>query len=167
MRKLLMLFIVPLFLGSVTLAQDDAATTVDIDPQADFYGTTQWAGIGLGYPSSIHYGLNDVLGNNIDVRFRLSSRYSGAALGAEALFDILRIEDLPVNVYAGGGLDLRYRFSRVGLGINGVAGAEYRFSENIGFFLELNAVIPFYFGTGYTYGFGDYGGSTLGVNYHF
>ena len=166
MRKFLTLILISLFLGSIALAQDDAATTVDIDPQADFYGTTQWAGIGLGYPSSIHYGLNDVLGDNIDIRFRLSSRYAGVALAGEALFDIVRIEDLPVNVYAGGGLDLRYRGRSFGIGINGIAGAEYRFSESLGFFLELNAVIPIYFST-YRYGFGDYSGSTIGVNYHF
>jgi len=166
MRKLFTLILASVFLSGAALAQDDAANTVDIDSQTDFYGSTQWAGIGLGYPSSIHYGINDIFGD-ADLRIRLSSRYYGAALGAEALFDIIRIEDIPINTYAGGGLDLRYRGNSFGIGINGVAGAEYRFSETIGFFLELNAVIPFYFGSGYIYGFRDYGGSTIGVNYHF
>ena len=167
MRKLLTLLLVALFLGSAVLAQDDAATTIDINPEADFYGTTQWAGVSLGYPSSIYYGLNDVFGD-ADLRFRLSSRYYDFAIGADLLYDITRIEDIPVNIYAGGGPNIGFGFfGAFGIGLSGVIGGEYRITEEFGAFLELGAGYTFYFGSGYVVPGLDFLRSSIGVNYHF
>lgn len=167
MRNFFTLLLVALLLGGVALAQDDAATTIDLEPEADFYGTTQWAGVSLGYPSSIYYGLNDVFGD-ADLRFRLSSRYYDFAIGVDALYDITRIEDVPVNVYGGGGPNIGFGFfGAFGIGLSGVIGAEYRITEEFGAFLEIGGGYTFYFGSNLAIPSLDFLRSSLGVNYHF
>lgn len=167
MRKLFILLLTSFFLAGVAFAQDDAATTVDLDPEADFYGTTQWVGVSLGYPSSLYYGLNDVFGD-ADLRFRLSSRYYDFAIGVDALYDITRIEDVPINIYAGGGPNIGFGFfGAFGLGLSGVIGGEYRITEEFGAFLEIGGGYTFYFGSGFVVPGLDFLRSSLGVNYHF
>ena len=169
MRKLFTLLLLALFLSGAALAQDDAAATVDLDPQADFYGTTQWAGIGLGYPVTFYYGINDLISDNIDLRIRANSYFYNLAIGADALFDVLRIEDAPINIYAGGGPTLGIGFGGrgFGLGLNASVGGEYRFTEQIGAFAELGVGYVFYTGTVLAPFGGFAPGGSIGVNFHF
>ncbi len=166
MRKVLIaLFAVALIGGSSALAQDMMGVQ---------YDTTQYAGLGLGYPFQVYYGMNNALGDNLDVRARLSTYFWNISLGADVLTTVAHLESAPVSVYVGGGPNLDYLFlggsNTVGIGLSALAGAEYRFDPNWAAFGEL--------GLGYTFYFGDLAGlnafglgfaprGAIGVNYHF
>jgi hypothetical protein len=148
MRKLLLLLVLA-WAGSA-LAQDN------------------WVGGSFGSPAvSFHFGVENALGPNADLRGNLGFSYvytSGFYVGADALFDLGVDTTAPFQVYAGGGPFLALgRFS--GFGIEGVLGGEYRlvdagFPEG-GVFLELGPafyIAPFA-GLGVT--------GRLGFNYHF
>ena len=135
----------------------------------DTFGTTQWAGVGLGYPVTFYYGISDLLGDTTDVRFRASSYFFNVVLGADALFDITTLDDLPVDIYAGGGPTLGFGFAGrgFGIGVNGSVGGEYRLSEQLGLFAELGVGYVFYTGSAIVPLGGLAPGGSLGVNFHF
>ena len=167
MRKLLTITITVLLLAmGGAFAQD----TLDQAPNGD-----SWIGLSTGYPFgfNVHYGLGDALGDDIDLRFsgnlgNISAFGSSFGLGADALFAI-PIDAEDVNVYAGGGPYLNYATtaalgttaSSFAVGVQGVAGAEYLVSPEIGLFAELRALV------GFINGFGVAPNVGIGANYHF
>ncbi len=166
MRKVLItLLAITVFGVGAAFAQSDMGVK---------YNTTQWAGLGLGYPFQLYYGVNDALGNNIDVRARLSSYFWNISLGADALYTVASLDSAPVHIYVGGGPNVDYLFlggtNSLGIGLSAVVGAEYRINEQFGAFGELGAGYTYYFGdlaglNAFGLGFGPRG--AIGVNYHF
>lgn len=162
MRKMLIaLFAVAVLGAGSALAQDMSVQ----------YDTTQWAGVGLGYPFQVYYGIDNAVGQDLDLRVRVSSYFWNVSLGADILTPITTIENMPITVYAGGGPNVDYLFSAgLGIGVSGLVGAEYRFNQDYGAFLELGAGYTYYFGdlTGLNYfGLGFQPRGALGFNYHF
>jgi hypothetical protein len=129
-----------------------------------------WAGISAGYPGvNLHVGAEDILdlgGQALDVRGTAGFNYVGggaAVISADGLFGLDVDTDLPINAYAGAGLTARIG-SGFSLGIEGVAGVEYRLGDvglpEGGVFFEVLPVlyiIPVNF---------DFN-ARLGFNYHF
>lgn len=168
MRKLMMIAVTALLLAvSGAFAQD---ATLDQAPNGD-----SWVGLSTGYPFgfNVHYGLGDALGDGIDLRFNgnlgnVAAFGSSFGLGADALFAI-PIEAEDVNVYAGGGPTVSFTTAS-GLGVSansfaaglqGIAGAEYLVSPEIGLFAELRALV------GFINGFAVAPNVGIGANYHF
>ncbi len=168
MRRLSLLMLAALLLSTgTTFAQTDQTVTVagDLtDPVIDSY----WIGISLGSPlgGSVHFGINDLLGNAIDTRFNASFSNNQVALGANAIFDFAVDTALPLDVYAAAGPTLIFGDTSggdSGFGISALAGAEYRFT-NIGFqpggaFFEIGPFIGFDVDSRLA--------ARLGINYHF
>ena len=163
--SLLMLAALLLSVGTAFAQTDQTVTVTDLtDPVNDSY----WLGLSLGFPfgGSVHFGINDLLGNGVDTRFNASFTDDAVALGANAIFDFAVNTDLPLDVYAAAGPTLIFGDNDgrgSGFGLSGVAGAEFRFS-GIGFqpggaFFEIG---PFF-------GFDVRSrlAARLGVNYHF
>lgn len=174
MRKLLIVLLAALLASGAAFAQDDVDVDVDVEGDLDMnmrveYATTQWAGVALGYPFTFYYGVEDVF-QDADIRARLSSYLFDVSVGADVLFDITTLEELPVTVYAGGGPNIGLAFgfgNAVGIGLSGVVGAEYRFDEQIGAFLDVGAGATFYFGDAITLPSFFAPRGALGVNFHF
>ncbi len=156
-----------------------------------------WAGASVGFPLgfSVHYGMKDLFGPNLDVRASLSGSFSGGSfaggsyrsfsvgIGADLLYDLGSLTDLAqLNPYAGGGLSLGFAGasstsggttvsgSGVAYDIHGLAGVEYLFSPEWGVFTEFqlgfgSAVVGVAGSTAAVSGI-TYG-ARLGVNYHF
>ncbi len=172
MRKLFVLLLAALLLSAGTaFAQTDQTVTVagDLtDPVDDSY----WVGLSLGFPlgGSVHFGINDLLGNAIDTRFNASFAGGRVALGANAVFDFAIDTNLPLEVYGAVGPTLIFGNSdnnldedASGFGISALAGAEYRFT-GLGFqpggaFFEIG---PFF-----SFNFDSRLAARLGINYHF
>jgi hypothetical protein len=113
---------------------------------------TNWAGASLGINPLIsgYFGIPGLIGD-IDVRFRAGLNFLGGFgfnAGADALFNITTLDE--INVYAGGGPSLSYStwswgvpgfavvdVTSFGIGLSGLAGAEYRLDRNLGLFGEL------------------------------
>ena len=164
MRKLVILLsFLALSVGTAFAQTDDASVSVNLNIN-NAVTENYWAGISFGFPGIYgHFGLKDVLGNGGDVRANLGYNYVGStfAIGADALFDINLGVNAPLGLYLGGGpyVNVGNRFI---LGVEGLAGLEYRLSD-FGFnpgavFFELGPAI----GTG---GF-DFR-SRVGFNYYF
>jgi len=170
MRKLLVASFGVLLLGLGTgLAQTDAdvteeGVTVEIEAQEGVeFDTTQFAGVSLPFPASIHYGLEnvDLFGTNPNLRFRFSGNLLGTniAFGTDVLFDIAQLEE-NIQLYGGPGLELGTVFPVVpSFGLIGLVGGEYRFNRELGFYAEL--------GTGISFPLFLAPRGSLGVNYHF
>ena len=134
------------------------------------YDTTQWAGVALGYPFQIYYGVNNALGPKLDVRGRLSYGFWNLGVGADVLYTVADLKDMPLSVYVGGGPNFGYGFYGIGIGIgvSGLAGVEYRINQNFGAFGELGAGYTYWFNGAAGYLFGGFGPrGAIGVNYHF
>jgi len=121
MRKLSVLFLAVLLLGTgAALAQSG-----------------QWAGVSFGggipFAGSVnlHFGLNDVIGDNIDVRANGTVSFFGVfGLGADVLIGLpIDTGDLPLEVYAGGGPALAFGGGGFAAGANLLAGAEFRLGD--------------------------------------
>lgn len=153
MRKFLLVILATLTLGlSSAFAQDDMATS------------GQYAGAILGYPISGVYGLEDVLGEGIDLRFNASLNPFfglGINVGADALIDISSLELTNANdilIYGGGGVNAGFlsvgnaiaSVSAFSLGLSGVIGGEYMFDDAFGLFLETGAGAAFNIGSAST-----------------
>lgn len=178
MRKLLVIAAsVFLLTAGAAFAQEDE-TALDVAPDGD-----SWVGASTGYPFGLtaHYGLGDALGDGIDLRFNGQFAFSGNFvssaigfnIGADALFNIpVEVDDL--SVYAGAGPKLGFAVASTNLGAGGgsiggfqlgaqgLAGAEYLITDEIGLFGELRI--------GFAYLAGDIGFDPalfLGANYHF
>lgn len=165
MRKVLIALVTAALLaGSAAFAQGMGAS----------FNSNQYAGIGVGYPFQVFYGMNNVFGNNIGVRVRLSSYFWNISLGADVLANVANLDSAPISFYAGGGPNVDYLFlggvNSLGIGVSGVVGGEYKITDNIGAFLELGAGYTYYFGSlsglnAFGLGFAPRG--AIGVNYHF
>lgn len=171
MRKLLVIAAsVFLLTAGAAFAQEDE-TALDVAPDGD-----SWVGASTGYPLGLtaHYGLGDALGDGIDLRFNGKfyflgvpgiSTFSGT-VGADALFNIpVDADDL--SVYAGAGPSVGFTTGNLigglSLGAQGLAGAEYLVTEEIGLFGE------FRLGVGFVTGSPIYPdlNFAFGANYHF
>ena len=101
MRRLSLLMLAALLLSTgTTFAQTDQTVTVTgdlTDPVDDSY----WVGLSLGFPlgGSVHFGINDLIGNAIDTRFNASFAGGRVALGANAVFDFAIDTNLPLEIY--------------------------------------------------------------------
>lgn len=179
MRKLLVIAasIFVLTMGAA-FAQDDD-TALDVAPDGD-----TWVGASTGYPFGLtaHYGLGNALGDGIDLRFNGQFSFAGSFgysaigfnLGADALFNI-PVEADDVKVYAGAGPKLGFILASTNLGIGGasaggfqlgaqgLAGAEYLVTDDIGVFGELRVGLSYLSG----FGIGFDPALFLGANYHF
>lgn len=151
MRKLLTVMIVAVCLGVATA-------------QTESY----WAGVSGGFPGfNLHFGVNDVISQDIHLRLNGSFTYTGSfGLGADALV-VFPVElDAPATVYAGGGPFATFGGGgAIGFGLGLFVGGEYRLVD-IGFapggiFAELGPSLGFVpnFGVGFV--------GRLGFNYHF
>lgn len=172
MRKLFALLVAVALASGAALAQD-TETDIDVDVDTNLfsvdYGTTQWAGVALGYPFAVYYGVEDVF-QDADVRGRLSTSFFDVTVGGDVLFDITELEDVPVTIYGGGGPNVSIAFfGGFGFGLSGVVGAEWRFDEQIGAFLDVGVGYTFYIGSDLDLvplaGLSPRG--ALGVNFHF
>ena len=167
MRKVLLSMLAVALLGAGSAFAQSPTMGVE-------YATTQYVGLGLGYPFQAYYGMEDMLGDNLDLRVRLSSYFWNLSIGADVIMDVAHLDTAPVRIYVGGGPNIDVLFgggvSSFGIGISALAGAEYRFNENWGGFGELGLGYTFYFGDllGYSpLGVGFAPRGALGVNYHF
>ena len=129
------------------------------------YDTSQFVGASLPLPLGLHYGLEDIalFGTTPDLRFRLSGNFLFAGnitLGADAMFDITQIEDI-IQIYGGPSLELgtTLAFASPSIGLGAFVGGEYRFNQELGFYVEL--------GTGVAIPIVFVPRVSLGVNYHF
>lgn len=172
MRKVLMALLALAMLGAGSAFAQDVDVDVDVNlPEGD------WAGVSIGFPGiGLHYGLDDFLGNDLDLRANVGIAFFGylnVTVGADVLFefDLADIDEL--KTYAGAGADVGFlsagAVSGFSAGVNVLGGAEYRFDE-FGVFGELE--IGFGFGS-VSYA-GVSGGAFLlspggrvGFNYHF
>ncbi|MBS3967940.1 MAG: hypothetical protein KGZ60_11850 [Truepera sp.] len=153
MRKLLTLITVLLLSLSVATAQDL---------------TGSWVGVSGGFPGfNLHFGLNDVVSQGVDLRLNGSFTYTGAfGLGADVLVAIPAELDQPVAIYGGGGPFATFGGAAgFGFGLALFVGGEYRLGD-VGFapggiFAELGPSLGFVpnFGVGFV--------GRLGFNYHF
>ncbi len=179
MRKLLVIAasIFLLTTGAAFAQNDD--TALDVAPDGD-----TWVGASTGYPFGLtaHYGLGDALGDGVDLRFNGQFAFAGGLtestigfnVGADALFNI-PVDAEDIKVYAGAGPSLGFALTTynagVGggslggfaLGAQGLAGAEYLVTEEIGLFGELR--VGFRYVTGFNFTFAPT--LSLGANYHF
>jgi hypothetical protein len=123
-----------------------------------FAQSGQYAGAFLGYPIAGIYGLEDFLGKDADLRFRvsLSPFYSlGIGVGADALFDIAPLDEAgKLRAYGGGGAELgfaSYRNSFASVSVFtidalGILGVDYPIDESFGVFFETGLGIGFNIG---------------------
>ena len=161
MRKLLIALAGVLVLGlGAANAQtiDDTATT-------DYYAG---ASLGLIFSPdttgtlSGHFGLENVLAENLDARFDLGVLFAGGFnIGANALYNFELEGDTPISVFAGGGPRL-YIEDNVYFGLSVRGGAEYAFTEVISGYGELR-LDPTFGGGGAVTFFG----LAVGANYRF
>jgi hypothetical protein len=133
------------------------ATDVDSD---------YWVGLSYrGLNANLHFGLDDVLSQDLDARFTalVGDRFG---VGVDVLYELpVELEDLPVEVYAGGGPDFYTIGGTTAFNLNVLAGSEYRLSQAGfpagGVFLEAGPVLTFL----PSFQFGAQ--AKIGVNYHF
>jgi hypothetical protein len=125
-----------------------------------FAQSGQYAGAFLGYPIAGIYGLEDFLGKDADLRFRvsLSPFYGlGVGVGADALFDIAPLpldEAGKLRAYGGGGAELgfaSYRNSFASVSVFtidalGILGVDYPIDKSFGVFFETGLGIGFNIG---------------------
>lgn len=160
-----------LLTAGAAFAQTDAdvseeGVTIEIERDSGLnYDTTQFVGASLPLPLGIHYGLEnvDLFGAASDLRFRLSGNFlftGNVTLGADAMFDITQIEDI-IQLYGGPSLELgtTLSFASPSIGLGAFVGGEYRFNQELGFYVELGSglAIPIVFVPRVS----------LGINYHF
>lgn len=160
MRKLVIILIAALALaGSSAFAQDD------------MMAHTQWVGASTGFPLGItfHYGMEDLIGENLDLRANLSAvtflnDAFTVAGGVDLLYQLnLETEnDLPLGVYVGGGLNVGASLGTVNgvaFGVAALGGAELMVTDQIGVFGEVRGAVglnPLFQPSIF-----------VGVNYHF
>lgn len=130
-----------------------------------------WFGVRIGYPLgvTVHYGIEDALSANLDLRvsanFRIRDNNVNFGVGVDAL-NTVSIEP-PFEVYVGGGAAIEVGGSSPAIELHGLAGGEFRFTDAgldpLGVFAELTLGVGF--GGGRS--FGPRFGGALGVNWHF
>lgn len=169
MQKIVVLLSVFVLGLGAGFAQTDAdvseeGVSVQIAPEEGVdFDTTQFVGLSLPFPLSVHYGLEDVelFGTSPDLRFRFSGNLAAADIkfGVDAMFDIAQLEE-NIQLYGGPALELGTLIPiEPSFGLVGFLGAEYRFNREIGFFAEV--------GTALNIPFNLVPRFALGANYHF
>ena len=145
-------------------------STTALGQSRNFPAQDQWAGVSTGFPLGIvlHYGINDLVAEDFDARFNLSAvTFLGSQFyvsgGADALYVLgLDTDDLPLDVYAGGGLNVGLGIGEGGgfsVGARGIGGVELAVADQLGVFSELRL------GLGFNPIFRPE--LAIGVNYHF
>ena len=141
------------------------AQTIDDTATTDYY-----AGGSLGLiftPSTTgslsgHFGIQNVLAENLNARFDLGVIFSGGFnIGANALYNFDLEGDSPITVYVGGGPRL-YIEDTVLFGLSFRGGADYAFTDVVSGFGELR-LDPVFGGGGAVTLFG----LAVGANYNF
>lgn len=122
-----------------------------------------YAGASAGYPgAALHFGVEDVGAAGLDARLNIGYAYDGDfSFGVDALYGLnVDTDDLPIDVYVGGGVGADFGGSFF---LKGLVGAEYRLVEidvpALGVFVEVGPTFDFDGGVG--------ADARLGVNYHF
>ena len=133
-----------------------------------------WAGLSGGYPgAAIHFGVEDVVVDNLDARLNLGYAYaadSGFSVGVDALYGLdLDTGELAVDVYVGGGVGFVVGQA---FAVKALAGGEYRLAElgidELGVFLEVGPSFGFDVDGDDEETSGGFGfDARVGVNYHF
>lgn len=106
-----------------------------------------WFGVRSGYPLGVtlHYGIGNALANGADLRVsaRVVVGQGGRAafgVGVDALVDVFA--EGPFGAYVGGGPSLEAGGGRVDLGVHGLVGGSFRFTDlglaPLSVFLEAN-----------------------------
>jgi hypothetical protein len=126
------------------------------------YDTTQYAGAALGLPITGYFGVNDLLWQGTDVRFRAGIWPLGAlavTVGADVLAELTAFDDAGRFVlYGGGGPSVGFA-SYLGAGglyadVIALLGVSFRFAEEYSVFVEA--------GGGFGYGRIGSGGVSVG-----
>ena len=133
------------------------------------FAQASWAGVSLGWPLlQGYYGMEDALGNDLDLRGRLAIQPLGGigfAVGADALYDAATLDDEGnFLLYVGGGPSIGTLVGGFGFDVTGLAGVEYALEDTsttifgetrlgIGYSSEIG-IFPSY-------------GAALGVNFYF
>lgn len=136
-------------------------------------GAQNWFGVRSGYPlgATLHYGVANALSRGADLRIsgRLVSSGGSVAfgVGADAILGVFA--DGPVTAYVGGGPALEFGAGRADLGVQGLVGGQFRFTQvglaSLGVFLEgsVGGSISLSGGTARIPTFG----AALGFNWYF
>lgn len=103
-----------------------------------------WFGVRSGFPLGVtlHYGVGNALGAGTDLRISGRVVASGGSVsfgvGADALRTVF--VDGPVTAYVGGGPSVEFGPGRADLGVQGLVGGQFRFTQvnlaQLGVFLE-------------------------------
>ena len=132
-----------------------------------------WFGVRSGFPLGVtlHYGMANALGGGADLRIsgRLVASSSGVSFGVGLDGLVGVFADGPVTAYVGGGPSLEFGPGRADLGVQGLVGGQFRFSQvglpRLGLFLEgsIGAALSLSGGTARIPTFG----AALGLNWYF
>jgi hypothetical protein len=140
---------------------------------------TMWAGVAAGWPLlNGYFGLPDLLGPDVDVRFRLGFTpiiVSWFTLGADVLFNATRFgAGDQLTLYVGGGPAFSFLTaadaSLLSFGATGLVGLDFRVSPAVSLFTEFGVGIQY---LSVTAGPATAGGvlpdfrTALGVNFYF
>jgi hypothetical protein len=141
---------------------------------AAFAQTGFWAGVSGGYPgAAAHFGVEDVVVENLDARLNLGYAYAadaGFSVGVDALYGLpVDTGDLAIGVYAGGGVGLVVGQA---VAVKALVGGEYRLGdlgiEQLGIFLEVGPSFGFDIDGDEDEDSGGFGfDARVGANYHF
>lgn len=132
-----------------------------------------WFGVRSGYPLGVtlHYGMANALGGGADLRLsgRLVAGSGGISFGVGIDGLVGVFADGPVTAYVGGGPSLEFGPNRADLGVQGLVGGQFRFTQvglpRLGLFLEgsVGASLSLSGGTARIPTFG----AALGLNWTF
>ena len=133
------------------------------------FAQASWAGVSLGWPLlQGYYGMEDSLGENLDLRGRLAIQPIGGvgfAVGADALYDASTLgETDDFLLYVGGGPSIGTLVGGFGFDVTGLVGVEYAFEDT-----STTVFGETRLGVGYSSVLGVFPsyGAALGVNFYF
>lgn len=135
---------------------------------AAFAQNASWAGVSLGWPLlQGYYGMENALGNNLDLRGRMAIQPLGGigfAVGVDALVQGGTFGDQnEFDVYFGGGPSIGTLVGGFGADVTALAGVEYDLDVQTALFGEARLGVGFSSVLGV---FPAYG-AALGVNFYF
>ena len=171
MRKLIVLLMSVLVLsfGSAFAQQDPIIVTQEPGVVTGPVGEEPyWATFAIGYPLGVSFGfgVNDMISEDIDVRF-MAGVSGGFGIAADAIFDLPVDLDGPLVVYAGGGPALTVGDPFL-FGLRLFAGLEYRLVDlnfpQGGIYVEVGPQLNLIRGEGVPVGTLN---ARVGFNYYF